>query len=202
MKKTLIIVLLLCFALNMSGCSKGKTASGIISNNSQITSNKTDVSIQYNRAVNAYIEHLEKSSNSYKGQSFGTYAIYDMNDDQIPELLYFVEFHLAICIYQDNSVKELDTAGFNGMNGSIKILSNGSILYENVGTGTTYCYETLNKDYTLTDMYFHYGDFEGREYDLFEFDGEKVTKDKWHELTRDIFATSEATDIEWKSILD
>jgi len=174
---------------------------------SDYTPNTDDVPVisdeQINNARIAYIDHLLQIEHKYDPMYFGTYAFYDLNRDGMPELLYYWEFHLYIYTYQNDKVRKIDSnSGFNGMNGSIKILANGAIMYEHVSTGTAYYYETLNKDNTMTKTNFYYYDFDGIKYDFFEYNGKEVNMGEWYELTKDIFAIPEATDIEWHTLPD
>lgn len=143
----------------------------------------------------AFVNHMKQVS-TMLDRELGTYALYDMNQDGTPELLYWSEFHLVVCVYRDGVVEELETAGFNAMNGPIKILENGAILSEHVSTGTEYCYETLRSDNTVTRLYFSRNDFVDP---LYEFDNEPVSKDEWDRLTKPYFEIPEAK-IKWKAL--
>ncbi len=143
-----------------------------------------------------FINHMKQVS-TMLDMELGTYALYDMNKDGTPELLYWSEFHLVVCVYHDGVVEELETAGFNAMNGPIKILENGAILSKQVSTGVWYCYETLGRDNTITRVYFSSSEFTEP---LYEFDNEPVSKDEWDRLTKAYFEIPEAK-IEWKEFV-
>ncbi len=142
----------------------------------------------------AFMNHLEQELKKPDTQ-IGTYTLCDLNKDEKPELLYWEESHLTVCVYYNGTVVKLETAGFNSMNGPIKILENGAMLSAHVSTGTIYCYETLGANNTVSTLYFISSDYGAP---LYVFDNKTVSKDEWDRLTKAYFEIPEAK-IEWKT---
>ena len=124
------------------------------------------------------------------------YAIFDMNNDGIPEL------HLrpvtggsyAVFTYLDGKI----VLWHNGPDYESP-LNNGAILYQRDGaapTHTNYYYLVLDADgnetskvsfakYHSTDKN---GSSESADYDVFTFEDKEVTKEKWDSLTKEYFS--------------
>jgi len=146
------------------------------------------------------VNYFKKIHEEYKDSPYtaGSYALYDMNGDGTNELLYWDNFHLVVCAFQNGVVKTVYYDGFNAMNGPIVVLENGAILSRNDGTGSFYYYETLNADYTITRVDFGVGEF-GEYGNFYSFEGKDVSKDEWLNLTKSYFDIPEAA-IEWLSL--
>lgn len=154
---------------------------------------KSDV---YNRAVMAYDEFLENEFASHPHQS---HAIYDMNNDGIPELLYRENYHLYVCTYYNFKVENIYASG-DAMDGTVKILENHAIFEAIETTGKFYSYTTFGEGKETVTISFDCAEYD--DFSRYTFKNDNVTKEEWDKLTKKYFKYSEMPEavIEWEYI--
>ena len=126
------------------------------------------------------------------GLGIGSYAFCDFTGDGVHEML-IAATGKEILMYQDGKLVTIYESGTNGQHGPIVLLENGAMLEEHTTFETMYTYTTFDSDGTSNKTEFgllEYEDETQSEYWFGEYD-EKVTKEEFDELTKDIFAAAE-----------
>ena len=135
--------------------------------------------------------------NFYRG--IGSYELRDVTGDGVPEML-LGAVGREILMYQDGKLVTIYVAHTNGMNGPIALLENGAMFEKHVTTGNFYYYTTFNADGSANEITFDLIEYpeDQKEKNAYYFEGEKVTKQEFDELTKDIFAAAEKkAEIDW-----
>jgi hypothetical protein len=191
-------------------------ASGSLQTSNDLSSSNNDEALAYNEALTAYDDFLAGDINaqdlkheisdgvvtikdiSLEPDLKTYYALFDMNEDGIPEL------HLrpatggsyAIFTYLDGQI----VLWHNGSDYESP-LNNGAILYERDGAAPThinYYYLVLGTDGSETSkVYFSKyhsvnegGSTESIDYEVFMFEDKEVTEDEWNSLTEEYLLNS------------
>ena len=159
-----------------------------------------------NDAITAYNEFLsgtrpaiDKTSKPNKGRFFiydmyninlepgiDQFALLDMNNDGIPELIVLGYCACDIFSYQDSVVRRL----FAGEGGAIDywFLENGAFLTSRYTHGYTYRYTTIDVDGVATTIEF--GE-PLNEADGYYFEGNWISKEEWEEATHEYLSAAE-----------
>ena len=121
----------------------------------------------------------------------GDYALHDVTGDGVPELhLWFQGYR--ILMYQDGKLVTIYVAPTNGWHGPISILENNAMFVGHASTEWTYTYTTFNSDGSKNEIVFVLGEYSQDEtLNIYEFEGTKVTKQEFDELTKEYFAAAE-----------
>ena len=121
----------------------------------------------------------------------GDYALHDVTGDGVPELhLWFQGYR--ILMYQDGKLVTIYVAPTNGWHGPISILENNAMFVGHLSTEWTYTYTTFNSDGSKNEIVFVLGEYTKDEtLNIYEFEGTKVTKQEFDELTKEYFAAAE-----------
>ena len=136
----------------------------------------------------------------------GDYALHDVTGDGVPELhLWFQGYR--ILMYQDGKLVTIYVAPTNGWHGPISILENNAMFVGHLSTEWTYTYTTFNSDGSKNEIVFVLGEYPQDEtLNIYEFEGTKVTKQEFDELTKEYFAAAEKEAkldwIEWTDYTD
>ena len=136
----------------------------------------------------------------------GDYALHDVTGDGVPELhLWFQGYR--ILMYQDGKLVTIYVAPTNGWHGPISILENNAMFVGHASTEWTYTYTTFNSDGSKNEIVFVLGEYPQDEtLNIYEFEGTKVTKQEFDELTKEYFAAAEKEAkldwIEWTDYTD
>ena len=128
----------------------------------------------------------------------GDYALHDVTGDGVPELhLWFQGYR--ILMYQDGKLVTIYVAPTNGWHGPISILENNAMFVGHLSTEWTYTYTTFNSDGSKNEIVFVLGEYTKDEtLNIYEFEGTKVTKQEFDELTKEYFAAAEKkAEIDW-----
>ena len=128
--------------------------------------------------------------NFYRG--IGSYELRDVTGDGVPEML-LGAVGQEILMYQNGKLVTIYVAHTNGMNGPIDLLENGAMFEIHKTTGNFYYYTTFNADGSANLITFDLIEYpeDQKEKNAYYFEGEKVTKQEFDELTKDIFAAAE-----------
>lgn len=209
-KKISVVLLVLLVVFTLFGCRDNQNQSSDIEklNSSEISQKEAEYtpyinsddtkSKEYNDAIKAYNEFLngkidatDKNTNNTINinemtninnlSGIGSFALFDMNWDGIPELLTRSLFY-DVFSYQNNQVLHWYNS-FNIMNGPTTVLSNGAIFSTHDSTGTEYHYTTFTSDGATNTIKFQ---FVFIDYDKIEyyFQTKKVLKKEYDSLTK------------------
>jgi hypothetical protein len=95
-------------------------------------------------------------------------------------------------MYQDGKLVTIYVAPTNGWHGPISILENNAMFVGHLSTEWTYTYTTFNSDGSKNEIVFVLGEYPQDEtLNIYEFEGTKVTKQEFDELTKEYFAAAE-----------
>lgn len=221
MKKVLCVLLCVMILFALPACEKGDIDSlqnvDRIPPVEQQNSNSADIDkqieIQRNteKALEAYSNFLDGSSgfNNIEGKSISInddlgivykYSFFDMNNDDIPELLISSSFATYILMYKDDNLSLWWSDEY--WSGWSQILENGDILHIRPGgapTHTSYHYLVLddNGEEQENIIFEKYDSNEDGRYDFFVFeDEENLSEKEWDSLTYQYIFAEE---IEWTS---
>ncbi len=148
---------------------------------------------EYNEAIKAYNKFLNYECDEFeygvyyedKKHRFGSYTLFDVTHDGIPEL-HTDGLDYDIFSYKNGEVTFLYTADISQMNGSTKPLKNGDILSEKRSTVTEYTYTTFDSNGSYTITYFSSNGsiafFNNKEVPMEEY--EELTKDYWDKIDK------------------
>ena len=155
---------------------------------------------EYNDAIKAYNQFLNKKIkakdkrmgkmigvndawNSVTGKTgIGSFALYDVNNDDIPEL-HIISNNYDVFSYQNRQLWHWYTSNSNTMHGSTYILESGALFSEILSTGYSYYYTTFDSDGTVSEleMLDPGENYEGAKY---YFDGKEVSKEEYERLSK------------------
>ena len=137
-------------------------------------------------------------------EGIDTYALYDVTGDGVPELhLHFMGYEILMC--QNGKLVTIYDSRTNLQHGPITLLENGAMFEEHTTFDTMYTYTTFNADGTTNEIQFELLEYpeEEKERNTYYFEGRKVTKQEFDELTKEIFAAArkkaELNWIEWNA---
>lgn len=158
---------------------------------------------EYNRAINAFNSFLDnrKEENELPYNKL-YYAIIDLTEDGIPELLIkktgYASAYISGYIFIDNSINELEMPMQRPQGGSFRILSDKKIASRITNTETCW---TFNSYDSKGNCYsFQFVENNGRYGDEFVFDGEKIEKEEFYILAQPyIDRYEEIAEIKWMS---
>ncbi len=154
---------------------------------------------EYNDAIKAYntflnYECVERNEEDDAKYQVGLYALFDVNHDEIPELLTWGSY-LCVFSYQERKIVSWYEDIQYAMSGSRRFLENGAILTIFYSTGTDYSYKKFDDKGVSFGISFRSEDFEGGKY---YFEGKEVSKEEYDELTKDYFeAMKKEADLTW-----
>ncbi len=127
------------------------------------------------------------------------YALYDVTGDGVPELhLKFMGYE--ILMYQNGVLVTIYESGTNFQHGPICLLENGAMLEEHTTFETMYTYTTFNADGTSNEIEFDFIEYpeDEMENNSYRFEGRKVTKQEFDELTKEYFEEAEKKiELDW-----
>ena len=133
------------------------------------------------------------------GLGIGSYAFCDFTGDGVHEML-IAATGKEILMYQDGKLVTIYQSHTNGMNGPIDPLENGAMFEIHKTTGNFYYYTTFNADGSANLITFDLIEYpeDQKEKNAYYFEGEKVTKQEFDELTKDIFVAAEKkAELDW-----
>lgn len=219
MKRLFILIFVFTLTFSFVSCSESKE----VNNNSSEPDNsdvqiflKADPanSEEYKAAINAYnkflngdlkakdkvtsnteksieINDMIKAGNGLPGVD--AYALFDVNGDDIPELL-TSSTHYNVFSYQDGQMVLWYEVPVSLLNGTAYLLENRAIFTQLKTAGTSYYYVTFSSDGKTTVTSFSEL-FEGNSY---RFNNKDVTKAEYENLTKEYFELSKKpAKIEW-----
>ncbi len=142
----------------------------------------TDRSEEFNAAIRAFDTKLKQIARTQdKGSGADRYAVHDITGDGIPELLVNLNTPMAynfnIYTYVDGKLIKDDMFYHSGQHGPRKLMRNGMVGDEHVSTGSTYNFWKYYSDGTCRHTTFSSG------LDTWYFNGKKVTKEEFNNLT-------------------
>lgn len=207
MKRFVLVLLSVFLCLSMFSCEgdvstspSSETVSTTSSTSSQLEKIYLELdetkSKEYNDAIKAYNTFLnyecverneEDDAKGIGGYQVGLYALFDVNHDEIPELLTWGSY-LRVFSYQERKIVRWYEDIQYAMSGSRRFLENGAILTIFSSTGTDYIYKTFDDKGVSFSISFRSEDFEGGKY---YFEGKEVSKEEYDELTKEYFAAAE-----------
>lgn len=223
-KKISVVLVVLIAAFTMFGCREIQNNSDTENpDSSRLSQNETDYIVyinsdetksqKYNAATKAYNDFLNNeikaidisdpeetfsADEAYDPMGPGRitrYSLFDVNKDGIPDL-HITSLFYEIFTYKNGQVVRFYTAPSNIMNCQTYALENGAIFTKKVSTGYEYFYETVDSDYTVSQIAFWYT--ESDEYSSYSFNNKTVSKQEWSNLTKEYFDLSEKrADMKW-----
>ena len=156
------------------------------------------VSEEYRQAQAVYEKFLIEQASS----SIDKYILYDLNDDEVPELICFERSVPSIFTYRNGTIKQLKVPYANHINGATKILKNGALLFKcyrsGPGIAYTYHYAVLENDIVTDKRTFEYTHINC--FTSYRFGEQEVTEQTWLSLTDKYLNAPEAA-ISWHSYL-
>jgi hypothetical protein len=170
---------------------------------------------EYNEAIKAYNKFLSEEivaiditkegnvkigvndTDAVDGEHYiNSYALFDVNNDGIPEL-HTKSLFYNIYSYKDGGVVRLYASNHNMMNGLVYPLENGALVTEKVSAGTEYTYTTFNDDGKSISVYFDCISYSA-EIIHYYFNRAEVSKEEYEKLTKDYKETMEKkAEITW-----
>lgn len=224
-KSGCILLSALILLIALTGCGKtdasstNSTASAKEQTNSAQSSNSIaylpyddSKPTAYNDAIKAYNLFLGKKTDAKGKETSSTlninqmsttngtsgiseYALFDVNEDGIPELHTRSTFH-DVFSYQNGQLWHWYRS-FNFLNGSTSVLDNGAIFSTHDSTGTEYHYTTFGSDGTVNTIDFSFVYLNNDDLEYF-FQGKQVPKNEYDTLTKEYLNLSKKTTaIEW-----
>jgi len=149
----------------------------------------------YNNAIKAYNDFLlgklevedykckpEEWLEVFKGWNMplGSYGLFDMNHDGIPELITSVPYWYDIYSYKSGAITKWGNVFNNGMNGPNRIFPDGTAGTGHISTGAWYDFYRFNADGSSTNI-MSFDWYEPQNH--FKFNGRMVTKEEFERLT-------------------
>ena len=198
-------------SLVVDGDSPAETSS-VTSDNSQYTEYvfkdvflepEADKSEDYNSAIKAFNNFLESKKEENKlpyGKLY--YAIIDLTEDDIPELLIkktgYATAYTSGYIFTGNNIKELEMPMQRPQGGSFRILSDNKIASSITNTEICWTFNSYDSEGNCYSLQFVENN--GIYGDEFIFDGKEMGKEEFYILARPYMERYDKTaEIEWTS---
>lgn len=107
---------------------------------------------EYNNAMRIYMTYLGAAYTAEHTEFIDSFCFYDMNGDDIPELIISRFYHIYVGSVNEDEGKIdwWEDTGHSSMNGPTKILANGMLASRHSSTGSTFTFFQYDKNGTTT----------------------------------------------------
>ncbi len=134
---------------------------------------------EYNNAMRIYKTYLGAAYTAEHTELIDSFCFYDMNGDDIPELIISRFYHIFVGSVNgdEGKIEWWEDTGHSATNGPTKILVNGMLASRSSSTGTTFTFLEYDKNGTATRISFFVDPPQ-----KYMFMGQDVTEEEFNQL--------------------